>query len=368
MRLFQQKEGTILIVDDEVKNVQVVGTMLSAFGYDFMIAQDGEQALQRVESQVPDLVLLDIQMPGMDGFETCKAFSKLEYMADVPIIFLSANSEKNYIVKALESGGVDYVTKPFNKAELLARVRTHMELKLVRDERKLLQRNTDRFLEIMAHDLKNWVGSASFSAKLLKGMEGLPGKAPEIVETIEDSTGHALDFISEFLKSARDARTDVELKEESIDLRELCIEAVGLNAADAARKKINLECVSCEESITVRSDRKALRRILDNLLTNAIKFSPESKDVKLEFSDSPVTIVIRDEGPGFTEEDMEKLFKPYERLSAKPTGGEVSTGLGLSIVKQLCDQLNIRIGVESPGEGQGAIFTLRFGDQIGVRD
>lgn len=365
MQLFQEKEGTILIVDDEVKNVQVVGTMLSAFGYDFMIAQDGEQALQRVETQVPDMVLLDIQMPGMDGFETCKAFGKLDYMADVPIIFLSANNDKNHIVKALESGGVDYITKPFNKAELLARVRTHMALKLVRDERKLLQRNTDRFLEIMAHDLRNWVGSANFSAKLLKGMEGLPGKVPEIVETIDDSTGHALDFISEFLKSAREARTDVVMKEESVDLRQLCLDAVSLNDADASRKKIKLDCITCDESVLVRSDRKALQRIIDNLLTNAIKFSPESKGVVLEFSESPVKIVIRDEGPGFTPDDMEKLFRPYGRLSAKPTGGEISTGLGLSIVKQLCDQLDIRIDVESPGEGKGAIFTLRFGDQSG---
>ncbi|MEC5127333.1 hybrid sensor histidine kinase/response regulator [Verrucomicrobiales bacterium BCK34] len=365
MQLFQEKVGTILIVDDEVKNVQVVGTMLSAFGYDFMIAQDGEQALQRVESQVPDLVLLDIQMPGMDGFETCKAFGQLDYMADVPIIFLSANNEKNYIVKALESGGVDYVTKPFNKAELLARVRTHMELKLVRDERKLLQRNTDRFLEIMAHDLKNWVGSANFSAKLLKGMEGLPGKAPEIVDTIEESTGHALDFIGEFLRSARDARTEVELKEESIELRDLCLKAVSLIEADALRKEIKVECLTCDEAVTVRSDKKSLQRILDNLLTNAVKFSPESRAVTLELTDNPVKIVIEDEGPGFTGDDMEKLFKPYERLSAKPTGGEISTGLGLSIVKQLCDRLDIRIGVESSGEGQGARFTLRFGDQIG---
>ena len=174
------KAETILVVDDEQANIQVVGTMLSAFGYDLMIAKDGEQALERVKAKIPDLVLLDVMMPGLSGFEVCRIMRGHPEMKDVPIIFLSADDDKNTIVKALECGGVDYVTKPFNKAELLSRVRSHLELKSIRDQCRGLLYKTERFLEIMAHDLRNWVGSANFSALLLSEIEELPEKGKKI--------------------------------------------------------------------------------------------------------------------------------------------------------------------------------------------
>lgn len=360
MKLFNEEEGTILIVDDEAQNVQVVGTMLSAFGYDFMVANDGEQALQRVAAKIPDLVLLDIQMPNLNGFEVCKAFQDIEGMQEVPVIFLSANDDKNSIVKALESGGVDYVTKPFNKAELLARVRTHLELKSVRDERSRLLKNTERFLEIMAHDLKNWVGSANFSAKLLAGMEDLPEKAARAAGTIDDSTGHALSFIQDFLASAREAKTEVSLNVQSVELVEYCRKLVHANAHEASAKQITINFQHVEDEVRIETDPAILHRILENLVSNAIKFSPAGSTITLSLVDNPISIAVSDEGPGFSSEDLEKIFTPYTRLSAKPTGGEISTGLGLSIVKQLCDRLSIQIGVSSREEGSGARVELTW--------
>ncbi|MDF1656259.1 MAG: hybrid sensor histidine kinase/response regulator [Verrucomicrobiales bacterium] len=351
-------EETILIVDDEPKNIQVVGTTLAAFGYDFMAAASGEQAVQRIEARVPDLVLLDIQMPGMDGFEVCRSFAKLPEMAGVPVIFLSANDDKNFVVRALEAGGVDYVTKPFNKAELLARVRTHLDLKRVRDDRAALLAKTERFLEVMAHDLKNWIGSASLSAQLLPEVLDKPEKANQIVETIVDSTGRSLDFISEYLTSAREAREETEIHEQEISLSAICRETAAQLGGAAQRKKISVSCQIPTDEINVISDRTALGQILSNLVANAIKFSPTDTEVVVTLAEDPLTLKVSDDGPGFSEEDLTQIFQPYTRLSAKPTAGEASTGLGLSIVKQLSDRLGIEISVDN-GD-RGAEITLKF--------
>lgn len=347
----QKEDAVILIVDDEMQNVQVVGSVLSSFGYDFMVARDGEEALERVRAKTPDLILLDIRMPKMDGFEACRRFREMEGMEEVPVIFLSANDDRNTIVRALEEGGVDYITKPFNKAELLARVRTHVELKTIRDERVNLIQNTERFLEMMAHDLKNWVGSAHFSAQLLAGLPDLPDKASRAAGTIEDSTGQALEFIGEVLTNAREAKAEVDLRIRSFSAGAVCRELVSLLEPMARKKNIDLEFEQEEGADEITTDRVALRRILENLVTNAVKFSPPGSRVEIRVAANPTRIEVRDEGPGFSPEDREHLFEPYKRLSARPTGGEVSTGLGLAIVRQLCDQLELGLRIEEADPG-----------------
>lgn len=358
MNALEEPTGTILIVDDEPQNVQVVGTMLDSFGYDFMVARDGEEALRRVAARRPDLILLDIQMPGLDGFEVCRAIRGIEAMADVPVIFLSASDDKNSIVRALECGGADYVTKPFNKAELLARVRTHLRLKKALDDEAELLAATERFLEIMAHDLKNWIGSAHFSAQLLRSLPEMPEKGLKAAATIEESTGEAIRFIREFLAGARDSKTEIALQKRDVDLSLLCGELATQHDPAARSKGIRLRLTLPETPVVARTDRTALRRVLDNLISNAIKFSPPDGSVEIALSSSPVRLTVRDEGPGFTEEDLENLFAPYERLSARPTAGEVSTGLGLSIVKKLSERLGVRLGIECPGPG--AIWTVEI--------
>lgn len=352
-------KGTILIVDDQERNIQVVGTTLSSFGYDFMIANSGEQSIERVKSRIPDLVLLDINMPGMNGFEVCKAFENVNGMEEVPVIFLSADDEKNTIVRALEGGGVDYVTKPFNKAELLARVRTHLELKQTRDRLKELLAKREEFVEIMAHDLKNWVGAANFSGQVLETMSGeLPEKAMNLVGTITESSGKALEFIREFLESARASKVDLDLKTEAVDLVKICSETLSNHTLSASAKGIEIVTDIPGSSVVIESDRTALRRIMDNLISNAVKFSPRDSRVSVALVTAPLSISVEDSGPGFSEEDRKQLFQPFARLTARPTGGEVSTGLGLSVVKQLADSLGISVDIENTG--MGAKVSLNF--------
>jgi two-component system sensor histidine kinase/response regulator len=358
MNRFSGDSGTILVVDDQVANVQVVGSMLTDFGYDLMIARDGEQAIERVKAKKPDLVLLDILMPGMSGFEVCRALHSTKGMEGVPIIFLSADNDKATVVKALEMGGVDYITKPFNKAELLARVRSHLELKKTREECQKLLVKAEHFLEIMAHDLRNWIGSSHFSAQLLDDLGDLSVKGKRLSTTIRESTAQALNFIDEYLANARAASTVLELERKVFDLETLARASFVHHQVEAQAKNISLHLEVNGGPLRVKSDRVAVLRIIENLVTNAIKFSPLGSKVTLRVDANPVTLTVTDEGPGFTNEDREHLFTPYTRLSARPTGGEVSTGLGLSIVRQLCDSLGIGIIVEAPPAG--ASIRLNF--------
>jgi len=351
MNRFSGDSGVILVVDDELANVRVVGTILATFGYDLMVAHDGEQAIERVKAKTPDLVLLDILMPGRSGLEVCRELHAMTAMAGVPIIFLSADDEKSTIVEALETGGVDYITKPFNKAELIARVRAQLELKKTREEYQHLLRKAEHFLEIMAHDLRNWVGNSHFSAGLLDEMDDLTDKGRRLSAMIKESTAQALSFIDEYLANARAAGSKLELERKVFDLEPLATASLERYQAEAQAKNIIFHRDFPDGPLQVKSDRVAVLRVIENLVTNAIKFSPHGSTVTMTLEQAPVALTVVDEGPGFSAADREQLFEPYTRLSARPTGGEISTGLGLSIIKQLCDLLDIAIVVESPAKG-----------------
>jgi CheY-like chemotaxis protein len=148
-------KSRILVVDDISKNLQVVGTMLRNEGYEVMPAGSGAQALERVSVRLPDLILLDLMMPEMDGLETCHRLKADPLTRQIPVIFLTASNEMEHLVKGFELGAVDYVTKPFNPPELLARVRTHLELKHARQRLREMNDEKNEFMGIAAHDLRN---------------------------------------------------------------------------------------------------------------------------------------------------------------------------------------------------------------------
>ncbi len=157
----------ILVVDDQPANIQMVGSVLGRLGHEILPALDGETALKRVAVRPPDLILLDLLMPVMDGFEVCRQLKANPAWRDIPIIFLSAADDKDLIVRALNAGGVDYITKPFNQAELVSRARTQLALKTARDQLRQLAEDKDELLGILAHDLKNHLGGINMSAQLL---------------------------------------------------------------------------------------------------------------------------------------------------------------------------------------------------------
>ncbi len=351
---------TILIVDDQDQNLQVVGTLLVAMGYAVVPASSGEQALQRIAANPPDLILLDMVMPGMDGIQVCREIRSNPDWNGIPVVFLSAAGEKDLVVQALEAGGVDYVTKPFNKAELLSRVRTHLALKEARDRLRELAEDKDELLGILAHDLKNHLAGMRLSAGLLAGRKGeLSERSADLVANILQSTDRMLAFVREFLANQSAERLRVAPR--PLSLADEIRASLGRHREAAAAKGIAL-AEDLSASPAVLADREALAQILDNLVGNAVKFSPSPSTVTVSLSDPSLayaTFVVADEGPGFTSEDRERLFRRYGRLSARPTGGEPSTGLGLSIVKRLVESMAGRIELEEGG-GPGSRFCIRL--------
>lgn len=351
----------VLIVDDQERNLELVGTVLSMTGFEVLTAQSGALALELLGKRIPDLILLDVLMPEIDGIETCRMIKANVDWRAIPIIFLSAADDKNLIVQALECGGVDYVTKPFNKAELLSRVRTHLALKDARDRLKALAEDKDELLGILAHDLQNHLAGMRMSADLLKSRAGLmPEKCEVFIENIVQSSESLLTFVKEFLANQSAERLCVTRN--TIDIKESLLLALRRLEPLATSKKIELLFQPPDESIVATGDEEALARVLDNLGSNAIKFSPSEKKVYFRvecINESWVEILVQDEGPGFSEGDLEKIFKRYARLSAKPTGGEPSTGLGLSIVKKLVDAMKGHLTVKN-GEDGGACFQIKL--------
>lgn len=352
----------ILVVDDQEANVRVVGNILGALGFNIVPATSGEQALRRIAAKRPDLVLLDVLMPDLDGFEVCRQIHELTGGSEIPVIFLSAADDKQLIVRALEGGGVDYVTKPFNPAELISRVRTHLALKAARDSLRQLAEDKDELIGILTHDLKNHLGGMQMTAQLLSDRASNLGDRAlaRMSGNILTSTGQMLAFVKQFLANAS-ADRGLVMHPESVCLASLSSKVVRQYATAAAQKGIRLNHERPEGSAFVRADRDALEQVIDNLLSNAVKFSPPDKNVwiRVEPDGAAFQCVIRDEGPGFTAEDKELMFVRYRRLSAAPTGGEPSTGLGLSIVKKLLEAMDGSIECESE-PGRGATFIVHL--------
>jgi two-component system sensor histidine kinase/response regulator len=351
----------ILVVDDQASNVQVVGLILGTLGYEIIPASDGATALKRVAALIPDLILLDLLMPGMSGRDICLQIKKNPDWRDIPVIFLSAADDKDLIVSALDAGGVDYITKPFNQSELISRVRTQLALKAARDRLKELAEDKDEILGILAHDLKNHLGGLNMSTKLL--CERIRNLHDERIQRLADnafySSGQLLAFVKDFLaNAAAEHRFDPQLT--TVDVADTATAAIRLFEDRVRHKQLEILTEFPDDALIALADAHAMDQIFSNLLSNAVKFSPSGKKIFVTVRPNGywVELSIRDEGPGFTEADKARMFRRYGRLSARPTGGETSTGLGLSIVRKLVLAMNGEINCEST-PGQGATFTVR---------
>jgi two-component system, sensor histidine kinase and response regulator len=353
----------ILVVDDQEANVRVLAGMLEPLGFEIAAVTSGEEALRHLAAFPADLILLDILMPEMDGFEVCQRIRMQPQLHELPIIFLSAADDKAFVVRALEAGAVDYVTKPFNQAELISRVRTHLALKRARDRLKQLAEDKDELLGILAHDLKNHLGGMQMSAKLLheRAAATADPRLNRMATNILDASDQMFSFVKEFLANAA-ADRGLNLNLESVSVPDAASAAVQRYAEAALRKSIRINEDFPEDTPMVLADRGALDQVIDNLVSNAVKFSPP--DTSIWLCMSPVAsgfleFRVRDEGPGCDAQDLAQMFTRYRRLSARPTAGEPSTGLGLSIAKRHANAMEGTLHCESEG-GQGATFILRL--------
>ena len=356
------RHARLLVIDDQPTNLKMVGDILSRLNFDLILSSDSEEAITLLGQHKVDLILLDVIMPGRDGFEICQMIQANPTWVDIPIIFLSAASEKSLIVRALEVGGVDYVTKPFNPAELLSRVRTHLALKSARDRLRQLAEDKDELLGILAHDLKNHLGGMQMSVQLLQNRALKHGdtRLERMGANIQTATNQMFSFVIEFLANSA-ADRGFTLATQPIWLHQIAAAAVHHHRETALRKGIILE-FSGMSSEPVAADHRALDQVLDNLISNALKFSPPDTTVRITVENDPAVeggalCRVQDEGPGFTEADKASMFNRYCRLSARPTANEPSTGLGLSIVRKLMADMGGQVSCESES-GRGSTFVL----------
>ena len=347
----------VLVVDDQAANIQTVGTLLTSMGYDIMAATSAEQALQRMTARAPDLILLDMMMPGVSGLDLCRRLQAKKQWADIPVIFLSAAGETATVTAGLEAGAVDYVTKPFHRAELLLRIRTHLALRSARNQLRSTAAEKEGLLSVLAHDFKNHLAAIQVHADFLKSLPHASPEAAACAETISAESARMANCVNALLD---DAGNPVEVPAlQAMDAVKASIPVIQAMEVLAGAKRQSLALEAPEQQIEVLADPGALRRILENLLSNAVKFTPVGGTLKLAIvrAAGKVEFSVTDSGPGFTPEDLTNAFTRFTRLSARPTGTESSTGLGLSIVRSLA----VAMGGEAriyPGPGGLCVVSL----------
>ena len=365
MQNTHSKSGKILVVDDQSANIRVVSALLERQGYAVDTASNGKDALACAEASLPDLVLLDMMMPGMDGFELLQALQQMPGMRGVPSIFLTAAQDRDLLLRAFDAGAVDYVTKPFMPEELLARVQAHLNLKLTRDRLARVASERQELVNLVAHDLKNPLTSVLFASEMLNLPDCKPERAPRYLQIIEDSTRDALGYIRSYLENQQEQtrehaaglapgkRTPLgETLQWLANRYELQLEAKGLR----------LTVAPPEQDVLVAIEGQVLRQVAENLVTNALKYARDGGELDLRaWPGAPGywQLIAQDRGPGIPETRQRQLFKPFQRLTDHDPAGGLSSGLGLSLAKQIIANAGGQLWYEDR-EGGGSRFVIEL--------
>jgi two-component system sensor histidine kinase/response regulator len=365
-------QSTILIADDNPTNLNVLFEYLSAQGYRVLIAEDGTGAIEQAHYGLPDLILLDVMMPGLDGFETCQKLKESSETRDIPVIFMTAISETAYILKAFSVGGVDYITKPLQREEVNARVRNHISIRRLQrelqteiavrhqaeEELRVINAGKDVFFSVLAHDLKNPMGGLLGLSEALVEMIPLNSET-ELRETVLDirNTSRQIgDLLFDLLSWAQMQMGKLEPAPEPVSIQQEIEFAVGLVGLAAENK--NIEIVNeIAESFKIYCDVRMNDTVLRNLLSNAVKFSPTGGKIRIgaEKKEGDLEITIADSGKGIAADQLDALFRLGENKTTFGTAGEKGTGLGLPLSREMVEKNGGRIWVEST-LGQGSVF------------
>jgi signal transduction histidine kinase len=318
----------------------------------------------------PDLVLLDVVMPGISGFDTCRTLRDRHGDTLAPVIFITAKSESDDVVEGLAAGGVDYLPKPFKGREALARLRTHLQNRLLTEQQRgLVAQLSDanaaknKLLGMVAHDLRNPLASIRGLADFLA--DGTVGAITpdqlDLVKTIQETSQSMLTLVNELLDAATIESGRLQIHPEQRPIAEVVNKSVYLNNITAAKKGSRIELAALDPAIELQIDADKVKQVIDNLLSNAIKFSPPNSliHVAIERSEKDYSILVRDQGPGIPEHERHLLFKDFGQTSVKPTAGEKSTGLGLAICKRIMESHGGSIAAANAPAG-GSVFRITF--------
>lgn len=362
------KDYTILAVDDIATNIMLLKAVLSRAKYKIVTASGGFEALEKVAEVNPDLILLDIMMPDLDGYEVLKRLKADPAHEDIPVIFLTALHNPEDIVKGFKFGASDYISKPFNHEELITRVAHHIYLAAAqrtilqqRDELQATVEARDKMYSVIAHDLRSPIGTL----KMVFNMLSINLTADQIGEdsfemismgnNITESTFMLLDNLLKWTKS-QIGRMNTVFQE--VDISEVVLFASKMSDVVAQVKNIEVE-YEIPGPITVSCDVDMVKTIMRNLMSNAIKYSQEGGKIVVAVSETPThaAISVRDNGIGIKEEDIPKLLNPETHYTTYGTKNEEGSGLGLQLVQDLTHRNGGSLTIESK-EGEGSTFTF----------
>jgi signal transduction histidine kinase len=358
----EARAANILVVDDTVENLRLLASMLGELGYEVRPVTNGRQALQAVERDPPDLVLLDINMPDMNGYEVCERLKAKPEVADVPVIFLTALGDVSDKVRAFDVGGIDYITKPFQLEEVHARVKTHVALRrqsreLSESYRRLrgLETLRDDLVHMVVHDMRSplmvLVGHLEF---LKESVSGMNEQAVEDVRAAVQAAHELNHMANDLLDVSRLEEGKLPLKRVEHDLVRI---AEGVRKALSAFDRNRTIEVHAEGPVVIAADAKLVRRVLENLAGNAVKHTPPTGKIVISLKGAAgrARVEVLDDGTGVPAEARQKIFEKFETVATRTEQKYHSAGLGLAFCKLAIEAHGGTIGV-APRSPHGSNF------------
>jgi two-component system, sensor histidine kinase and response regulator len=368
-----QPKPKILVVDDNAQNRALAQATLEDEDYLVLLASSGEEGVALFEAEHPDCVLLDVRMPGTDGFAVCSRIRALPGGADTPIVFLTALRDVETFDRALRVGGDDFLTKPFRPTELVVRVQAALKLRRMsselrehyelvrrqRDDLMRLQMQKERLTSFVVHDLKNPVNSMDLHAQLLLRDAEVPARARESVLRIREEARSLLRLLLNLLDISKSEEGALNPRYSNVDVKALVAEI--LDAHEVKAQAVGVSLTHSIDAQSVSADKDLLRRVIENLLDNAIRHAPERTEVRVTATlrDDIVEIRIADAGPGVLPEMRQKIFERFVQVeSGERLVTRTGRGLGLTFCKLAIEAHGGTISVEEATPG--TVFCLRL--------
>lgn len=364
----EPSEYKILVVDDVVSNVLLLKALLSREKYNVVSASGGQEALEVLSRELPDLILLDVMMPDIDGFEVAARLRQDENFREIPVIFLTALDDAQSVVKGFQLGGNDFLSKPFRKEELLIRIRHQLSLVAAK---RIIERQTeelkktiaarDKLYSVIAHDLRSPMASMKMLLNTLMMSIDKEAMDPDVFDMLEMSNKTSEEvfmLLDNLLKWTKSQLGNLTVISQPVDITELTRGVLDVVASAAAVKNIAL-VMKTSEKYEVAIDIEMIKCVIRNLLSNAIKFSFENSAVEVEVrrENGEVIVSVKDSGKGIKEEDQPKLLHEMTHFTTFGTNSEEGSGLGLLLCRDFVQKNGGRLWFTSV-ENAGSEFSF----------
>jgi len=355
------KKDTVLIIDDDQTVCNTFEAFLLREGYNLLFAFNGEEGLKLIYSKEPDCILLDVMMPGMDGFSVCRKIKTDKNLRHIPVIIVTSLDTKKDIIMGFEAGADEFLSKPLDGYELRGRVKAMLRIKKYYDELKSIFSMREDLSHMIVHDMNNIITAIIGYGSVLKKSFTSPTQLEDIEKIIKYGN-HLQDFINDILLIAKSQKDKLVLNRTETDPKKLIMNSEETFRATAMTKKIKLITEVPQENLSLSIDKSLFQRLLDNIISNSIKFAPSGTSVtlRLEYLHSPQSarFSILDEGEGIDKEKRDKIFNMFDIIDMKKKHVR-QVGLGLAFCKMVTDAHGGRIFVED-NNPKGSVFIVEI--------